>query len=109
MYYTLDKIQVIRTKLGLPNFQGLPFDSFEEETEKFRSKWKALMEYYRRNIQRGLSRNREKVQPFIDKLRNEKMLCPYEYPKLTSQIAPHPPRLPKKPTSQPPRLPSKPT
>ena len=68
------------------------------------------MDYYKKHIKRDMARkNREKIQPHIDKLRSEKMLCPYEFPKLTAQIANHPPRPPNKPKSQPPRLPSKPT
>ena len=96
--------------MDLPNFKGLPFDSFPDEAARFRLKWKSLWDYFRTYIQRDMTRNRERAQPHIEKLKNEKMLCPYEFSKLMSPIATHPPRLPPKPkTSYPPRLPSKPT
>ena len=91
--------QFIRSELGIPNFQGLPFKNFEDEAIKFRNWAKRIFECYERNIRRQIKKkpSTQSAATFIQKLRNEKILCPHHFPGLMSQIGTHRPRLPHKP------------
>ena len=92
------QLQVMQSKLG-PNFKGIPFENFEDEAELFRKRWNSTMDYYKKYIQRDLSRKKpEKVEHHIEKLMSEKMLCSHDYPGLMAKIATHPPRLRYKPS-----------
>ena len=92
-------MQIVRTKLGQPNFKGFPFQNFEEEAIKFKNWTKRIVETYNKNIQRQILRNPDdkNANKKIDQLREEKLLCPHHFPGLMAQLATHKPRLPYKP------------
>ena len=92
-------LQFVQTKLGLPNFQGFPFENFQEQTNKFRKWTDRLQECYNTHIRRQISRNPndKKARKNIEKLRAGKLLCPDIFPGLMAQLATHKPRLPHKP------------
>ena len=91
--------QVVLTKLEVENFQGFPFEHFEDEALKFKNKWTKLWEYYGKHIRRQIQRNPDdpEVAKHVQHLRDRRMLCSHEFPGLMQQISKHPPRIPRKP------------
>ena len=95
-FIIVSKLQVVRTKLGIPDFKGIPFENYEDEAELFRKRWNSTVDFFKKNIKRDLKRNPEKVEHHIDRLMKEKMLCSHDY-HFMAQFSAHPPRLPYKP------------
>ena len=91
--------QFIRSELGTPNFQGLPFGNFEDEAKKFGNWTRRLFDTYEKNVRRQIKKrpNTTSAGSLVQKLRSEKLLCPHHFPGLMSQIGTHRPRLPHKP------------
>ena len=83
----------------MENFQGFPFENFDDEALKFKNKWTCLWTYYTNNIRRQIQRKPDdpEVQKHVQNLRDKKMLCSHEFAGLMQQISKHPPRLPRKP------------
>ena len=99
IYKIFVELQVVKSKFGIQNFQGIPFHNFEEEAQKFKNRWSAICTVFARNIKTQMSRNPQdpKVLEKIQSLKDKKIFCAHEYPGLMSQFSSHPPRLPAKP------------
>ena len=91
--------QVVKSKYGIQNFQGIPFDNFPTEALSFRNKWTALWKLYTTKIRRQISRNSQdpKALENIEVLKGKKMICAHDFSGLMAQFSSHPPRLPAKP------------
>ena len=91
--------QVVKSKFGIQNFQGIPFENFPDQAQTFRNNWTSIWKNFNTNIKVQMKKNPDNpvLLEKIRKLREKKMICAHEYPGLMAQFSSHPPRLPKKP------------
>ena len=88
-------LQILKQKLGNPNFEGLPFKNHQEDAKKFYNWWKRLIDFYKKLILK--SKSKGSAERLKESLRPQKFFCPKIFPGLLAQFSPNPPRLPNNP------------